>query len=141
MLLRRWIIPAAAAAVLLTPAGAALASVAPVSVSADSTQPGQRDSYVHFGVVRNATDTWDGRPVYRLAPSAERSGNGVYFMTSDSSGTVLWRSLTPFGQDSSDWRKVSFAMPRFEEAVSIRFGDPDDPSAAQTVAGVRVCPS
>ncbi|MGW2207456.1 hypothetical protein [Streptomyces sp. NPDC001774] len=137
---RQWIVPAAAAAALLVPAGEALAA-APYAQAAvpDTAACDQQSPYEYFGLVRNSTGTWDGRPLFRLSPEAARSGEGVYFMVSDTSGEVLRRYLDPFGLDPSDWRRVLFALPRDEDSVSVKFGAPDDPSAAETVAGVRIC--
>lgn len=135
---RQWIVPAAAAAAVLIPAGEALAATPHMPTAVPHTAASaQHNSYETFGLERNLTDTWDGRPIFRLSPEAARSGEGVYFMVSDSSGDVL-RGYLPFGLDPSDWREAVFAMPRGEVSVSIRFGDPDDASEAETVAGVRV---
>ncbi|MER7960319.1 hypothetical protein [Streptomyces sp. NPDC096030] len=133
-------IPAVAAAALLIPAGEALAAApqTPAAVT-DTAACDHQSFYEYFGLVRSHTDTWDGRPVFRLSSEAARSGEGVYFMVSNTSREVLRRYLDPFGLDSSDWRKVLFALPRDEISVSVKFGDPDDPSVAETVAGVRAC--
>ncbi|MFF7183215.1 hypothetical protein [Streptomyces sp. NPDC008121] len=124
------------------PAGQAAASAPPAAAlptAPAGTLEQQADSYVYFGLVRNSSGTWDGRPVFLLTPEAERSGEGVYFMVSAGSGEVLRRSLDPTGTDPSDWRRVHFSLPRGEQAVWIKFGDPAIPGAAQTVAGVLAC--
>ncbi|MGW1376677.1 hypothetical protein ACWD6P_20745 [Streptomyces sp. NPDC002446] len=121
------------------------AAVEPAAAAAPVRQPPARsssaaNSFLLYNVERNFSDTWDGRALFRLTSSAARTGEGSYFLCVPATETT--HRIPGIGQEvPSDWRAVLFTLPDSAPRVEVRFGDIENPGAAELVAWVEELPA
>lgn len=95
----------------------------------------QGTEFLAHNAVRNSSDTFDGRPLFRLISDADREdGQGIYFAYVPATAQV--RPVGLGQHHPREWREVIFTVAQGERKTEIRYGDPALPDRAETVAWV-----